>query len=283
MSLHEWVEYVRDYQTYAIGADDPTKKRIVRELSELVPSIPEPYLASGELQAALAAAYAELRDFELAVHHYEKATGSSDAPLRAAEQLGNCEGRLAEKLKSKDPVRAASLFEISYERLKGLVAIGESSERLSLVGATLRRWAGAFPERRQELYIEALSCYSKAAALDPPDLYYPLSNKISIELTLGEVPSVEDIDRIEASASRQTDVWARGASADAAVLRFVGLGIGNATDVAQIVKRIWRAGAGTTERQRSSLIDMLEKLASDALATEAKYRASELVRLLQSN
>ena len=103
----------------------------------------------------LAVAWAELGDKERAIGHYRAALSFEDADLslHALEQLANLEIRHGatlleykdtdEKLEKEQRDKGQSLMKAGHKRLEQLIKLGETTERLSLLGSYWKRWAQA--------------------------------------------------------------------------------------------------------------------------------------------
>ena len=103
----------------------------------------------------LASAWAEFGDKKRAIDHYRAALTFEDADLslHALEQLANLEirhGATLMEFKDKDKQKeqeqrqqGAEYLQVGQERLDRLIQIGVTTERLSLLGSSWKRWAQA--------------------------------------------------------------------------------------------------------------------------------------------
>jgi hypothetical protein len=103
----------------------------------------------------LAVAWAELGDQERAIGHYRAALSFEDADLslHALEQLANLEIRHGatlleykdtdEKIEREQRDKGQALMKAGHKRLEQLIKLGETTERLSLLGSYWKRWAQA--------------------------------------------------------------------------------------------------------------------------------------------
>ena len=101
----------------------------------------------------LAVAWAEMGDKERAINHYRAALTFEDAgvSLHALEQLANLEIRHGAALladrdkqeKKEQRQKGAAFMKAGRVRLEQLINLGETTERLSLLGSYWKRWAQA--------------------------------------------------------------------------------------------------------------------------------------------
>lgn len=178
VSRSELVDHLLDLATRSgcSPTDAGTALELVRELDGLGASSSGTLADHGDVQCAFGDAYARLGEYASAAKAYERALKSSDAPLRAAEQLADVEGRQAEqwwlaaracpRVDVELEGRANDAFDRSYRRLKSLLAVSESAERWALLGANRRRRARCTEEltAREPLLLEAKQAYAGAAA-----------------------------------------------------------------------------------------------------------------------
>ncbi|MGH7302052.1 MAG: CHAT domain-containing protein, partial [Candidatus Rokuibacteriota bacterium] len=106
------LEVVIAAEDIARRARTEDRAALLIELEALARSLPQAWLASPALRAALGAAYGELDQFESAVQHYEmlRTARNADAPISALEQLANLRVRWALRTATDDPgARPAAL------------------------------------------------------------------------------------------------------------------------------------------------------------------------------
>jgi hypothetical protein len=138
--------------------------------------------------------------------------------------------------------------------------------------------------KARERYIrEALVEYERACALKPHDLYYPLSQKVALQmsLTLNDVKS-EDIDMIVKSAEECDDEWSRATIAETHLVRYLAFGEGTPELTADAYERAWSAGAGASQRELESSLGQLKALLELISNREVRKRA-DAVRLALSS
>ncbi|MEJ8860007.1 CHAT domain-containing protein [Variovorax robiniae] len=200
--------------------DDAGKERSKAEVQQLDTSYGDTWQASGEVCAAFGAAYAEDSMSDRAILWYQRACRAEDGggSVKALQQLGNLKARAGEKLGDREAVMdAISLLDHAF-------ALARSSEGASLLGSAWKRLAkldekaGAKPSSRQvrvtlqtarQHYFAAEQIARESKA---DDLFYPLVNRILIDMRLGtSVPKV-DLDKAracyEAKLDRDPDFWA---------------------------------------------------------------------------
>ncbi len=141
VSVSEALAALENFKAHAKTSDDDDP---ASRLGRLVNRIDGQWRDSAALEAALGAAYGELRDYASAVAHYERALLLEDAScdVRAAEQRANLRVRWADQLIGEDQSERdpRDMIETSIKELETLIEIcGETSERTSLVAASHRR------------------------------------------------------------------------------------------------------------------------------------------------
>lgn len=144
------------------------------------------WLEDAVLRNALGEAFAEAFLFEDAVHYYELAVRSrkSGAPIKALEQLANCNIRLSVQEYENNPAKyAASKARIEKQigNLNQLMdTVGETPERLSMLGSGYKRLALITADKSQAACNSALkrmeSAYWRAWESEKPKTAYPLQN-----------------------------------------------------------------------------------------------------------
>jgi hypothetical protein len=150
-----------------------------------------PEFQNAKVREELAVVWAGLGDKARAIGHYRAALDMEDgeASLKALEQLANLEIRHGQTLAGKDKTARAgdAYMQSGLKRLKQLLAIGETGERLSLMGSYWKRRAqvmaarGRKDEVRKAL-VEMENAYWQAAGhvhrLTGEWNYYPLFNAL---------------------------------------------------------------------------------------------------------
>ena len=154
----------------------------------------------GRVLVGLARARAELDQKRAAIDLYTQATllDSGAVQLQDLEQLSNMRSRLAAEPflngsgTDQDRTGAVAQIEASLSALDGMLALGRSSERLSMRASTYKRLASvsAPGEGRQRAIRSMTTDYASAAKLEP-DNAYPLLNALAGVLLLGG-PSADD-------------------------------------------------------------------------------------------
>jgi len=145
------------------------------------------------VREALAVAWAELNDKERAIGHYRAALSLEDAglSLHGLEQLANLEIRegstlLSDKDKDKQQ-QGDSYMQAGWQRLNLLLAMGPTTERLSLLGSYWKRMAQACTalgkaDQIKECSLGMQDAYWRAAELSYTRSgswdYYPLLNAL---------------------------------------------------------------------------------------------------------
>jgi tetratricopeptide (TPR) repeat protein len=161
----------------------------------------EEWLEDARLLDALGEAYGEAFLFEEAVFFYDKAikNGKSTAAIRAIEQRANCNIRVAVQKFDEKPTqyrRSKTKIKEQIKTLEKLIdTIGETSERLSMIGSGYKRLALISSEKDPEVCASALREMEKNynLAYGKKKTAYPLTNvliaKLSTSLRTGRLDS----------------------------------------------------------------------------------------------
>jgi pimeloyl-ACP methyl ester carboxylesterase len=141
------------------------------------------------IRERLGAAWADFDDKGRAIEHYCSALVQEDglSSLKSLEQLANLEVRHGEALMKEEKSRKQGdvLMKSGLKRLKSIVSIGETVERLSLLGSSYKRRAQALHATGKTKEIpkvleEMTEAYTEAVKLslhrDGERDYYPLLN-----------------------------------------------------------------------------------------------------------
>ncbi|MFN2189771.1 MAG: CHAT domain-containing protein [Candidatus Promineifilaceae bacterium] len=284
VSPYELKEHILDFSHRGRGADQARREGLKDELDRLEQWIPEGWGKMGQIENAFGAAYAELGFYPEAIKHYEAALSQSDTPIEAIEQIANMESRAAEKEFNINQRQAIQWFNSSVKRMRDLCNISESSERRSLIGATFNRRAKVMPGRTatqrkaRERYIRlALDEYEKACALKPDNLYYPLSQKVVLQLILRpDNVKREDIDKIVQNAEKCDDEWSRVTVAEIYLVKFLAFGEGTPEKTIDTYLEAWSAGAGPSRREFESSLGQLLALLDLVSDKEVRKRAEAI-------
>jgi pimeloyl-ACP methyl ester carboxylesterase len=183
---------------------DKTRQAATRKrLQLLAQQIPLALRRDARVRSALGYAFAAVRAWEDAIVHFREALAAEEATLdvRAIERLADAETRHGETV-LKSAVREAppddseirkgwALLDSASERLVRLLALGESTERLSLYAANRKRRAEVYLLTGDERFLVELT-----SAADSYELatrhgataerlpYYPATNALFLRATL---------------------------------------------------------------------------------------------------
>ncbi|MEI6827994.1 MAG: CHAT domain-containing protein [Desulfuromonadales bacterium] len=186
-AISEAIVDLENIAAAAKTARGPAVTDYQKSIRTIEQSVPPEWLCSGALQSALGHACGELAQFEDAVGHYRKAMADDKAvaSVRTAEQLWNLQSDWAQELAATEPDKALGLVREAEEKLLELNrAIGETCERISLLGSVAKRRAMIAAESGEK---HAAICsmaehYSKAfnlgAERGKPD-FYSLVNSLT--------------------------------------------------------------------------------------------------------
>lgn len=205
---------------------EPAKLR--DRLAELERNCAADWLKRGDVQERFGLAYGEHGLFQEAGMHYELAAKSEDrensSSLKAIEQWINLEARFG------GTTRNQSKIERAIQRGEHLLALGETSERLSIMGSAYKRLAGlqtASADANAAL-VQAAQFYQRAAKKQDQEQFgdpYPILNWLAIEAVLGNatVPYESWLSKAAVLAKQRfqdrRSVWDLFTVADIAVVR----------------------------------------------------------------
>jgi tetratricopeptide (TPR) repeat protein len=175
----------------AESASGDDLKKLQADLRELAADVKRNWSASAAVQAALGRAYSDLGLFAEAIEHYQAAlkVKKADCPVEVIEQLANLKGRFAVALATGGAESKATLggktpktlVAEAIETLKGLQALGETSERLNLLASAYKRQAWISSGKERETALDHMrQCYEAAHQFASAQAggagHYPLFN-----------------------------------------------------------------------------------------------------------
>jgi CHAT domain-containing protein/pimeloyl-ACP methyl ester carboxylesterase len=242
----------------------------LNKLNKLKEGCAVDWLKQGELLERLGKVYGDHGRFEEAVEHYRRAVTSEDADhpstLRTVEQWINLEARFGKKAGN------SSKIEEAITRGEHLLALGETSERLSIMGSAYKRLAELHtdPNDVRAALKKAAQFYRQAATKqeqEPLAEPYPIVNWLTIEALLGNVKVPYDSWLSKAGILAQQrfrnkrKAWDLFAVADITVLRAYQKGA-LAEERATLVESYRKvfAESAATKRERDSARGQLEFL-----------------------
>jgi CHAT domain-containing protein len=286
-------EYLDELKSIAAdartGQAEPreTLRQDLKRLDEVIP----PHFRDGEVLAAFARAWAEVGDFNEAIKTYRKAIleSKSGAVLGTIEQLANLQDRYASRLRAERQLQASTtavenaaqdlpdpdeLINEAIEWLEWLrKKLGDTTERLSLLGALYKRLALATMGRTRALKLKkAKEYYGKAHenvlketdSLDP----YPTLNWLTLRFCLKDRNKEELLHLIdetkkvvkEREQRQEATFWDRVGLPDTTLLRHLIKGdlARHEQEVTELYRRV--IASGPTERELSSVRNNLDFL-----------------------
>jgi len=283
----------------AATASGTRVEQLRKRLNETVGAIPPKWLESGDVRAALGRAFGEIDCFEEAIEHYKAATTAEKAyyPVRAIEQLCNIQARWAAQARARG---ASRTIKEAKQRLILLNSLGETAERMSLLGSACKR---------QSMIERTL--IGKKKALQDMASYYQKAQNISLERTGASDPYchlnvlvaqvlVHYVDRrnqlpgglqnqlgeIENVANRQNEnepnFWSEVIPADCLLLRHVASGKldKNQTEIVSRYQRAQRRGASS--REFRSVLEHLDFLSNILESTGKKQHYTRQINALKA-
>lgn len=200
--LKEEVELELFNMAYLLESKSLKPEEALKKLRILEEAIKQSNFTGEKITEYKADVYSKLGDYKTALSNYEKLTKIEKAgfSLRALEQFCNVTCKFWIEEFAKEPKKRAEALEgieSAILKINSLLALGETSERYSLLGSAFKRKL-ILLEKDKEAFIEALKnsskAYFKAAEISEFKLAYPINNAIQLgkvyELVSGlELPS----------------------------------------------------------------------------------------------
>jgi CHAT domain-containing protein len=175
VSPREFLDELAGLRAEAVTTDLAGWDVLRRRLETLETALPREW-RTGELLAALAGARADLGAWWEAIVTYREAvdTWGAEVPVQAVQALANLEIRYAGRLRRDNVVAPGEgpkeLLELAQRRLQWLLELGETPERLALVGAAYKRIA-----------LAAANAAERRAALRKAGDYYAQAHQLVLE------------------------------------------------------------------------------------------------------
>ncbi|MFK7857362.1 MAG: CHAT domain-containing protein [Granulosicoccus sp.] len=216
---------------YASGEN---KKRIGKQLRQLIQVVPSSWYESGSVCSAIATAFAELGDLEQAAEYYKKANRSAtaDVSIASVEQLVNMKVRVAASRAGNNDAseenKRQALKELSEaERIiDSLIEINASLERYTIKGSVHKRAIKISNKATQCSHLEKMTfaygrAYDIGIETNQSNTYYPLQNSIAARIAMSwcrgvkETPDSKqikaDLDELQRSIDntdmREANFW----------------------------------------------------------------------------
>ena len=283
-SRREYLEKLGDLKGDAARADEGERAALRAQLEQIDTAIP-PFWRDGAMLRAIGNVWAELGLFDEAIANYRQAAKDekAEAPLNTIEQLANMLSRHADDLRVQQADAAPQtrvLMNEAFERLNWLINLGETVERLSLMGSYYKRKAAAAPPKsaaRLKHLQQAAAFYGRAHRLNKKNLKvvdpYPTLNWLTNCFLVGKPVngSARLVEECKSAArqmeQKEPSFWNRATEADAELLKQ--LLNGELEDNVEAVAAHYRRaiGTGATQREISSVVHhlaFLEEMLSGA-------------------
>jgi tetratricopeptide (TPR) repeat protein len=295
-SRREYLERLEDIASDATRADARGRDALRAQLEKLDQDLPNIW-RDGAVLSVIGSAWAALGYLDRAIESYGKAMEEEKAtvPLSTIQQRANLLVRYADKLRAEQsaggqngPTAGAqepgSLIDEAIEQLKWILGLGESSERLSLLGGCYKRKATAArtPRERRRWLEEAKKYYGKAHHFHQEKLGstnpYPALNWLTYRFLLGESLDADLalFDECKEAARKANELepsfWNRVTEPDAELLRHLASGDVDKylADIITLYNRAF--GTGYTQRELSSVLQQFDFL-SEMLSGLARRNA----------
>jgi tetratricopeptide (TPR) repeat protein len=306
-SRREYLDELRSIAADARTGQAAHREMLRQDLKRLDEGIP-PHFRDGEVLAAFAKAWAEVGEFSEAIKSYRKAIleSKSGAVLSTIEQLANLQDRYASRLRAERQDQTSTtalenaaqdlpdpdeLINEAIEWLEWLrMRLGDTTERLSLLGALYKRLALATNGRERSANLrKAKQYYGKAHenilketnVLDP----YPALNWVALRFCLKDRNKedlfylIDEIKKVvrERIQRQEAVFWDRVGIPDITLLRHLLKGdlARHEQEVAELYRNV--IASGPTERELSSVRNNL-----DFLITMLGVRENNTVKTLQN-
>ncbi|MEA3213732.1 MAG: hypothetical protein QOE70_6789 [Chthoniobacter sp.] len=233
-SRSEFIAEARRIRSEAPRAtDDKRRAKLVERLDELAAILPGAW-RDGATVAAFGMAWDALGAFRRAIGAYQEAIkiNRTEAPLHAIERLANLEDRYATKISlgeaaaGEEESSPQELWKRSIGRYQALIALGETVERLTGLGAVYKRQSDTGTLtilERKKLLRAARDAYGRAhqralkttGQIDP----YPAENWLALRYLLGEKIDPADVQALREAAAglakHGQEIWSLMAEPDA--------------------------------------------------------------------
>jgi pimeloyl-ACP methyl ester carboxylesterase len=282
----------------AATASSARVKQLRKRLDDIMKTIPQKWLGSGDVRAFLGRAFGEIDCFEEAIEHYRAATVAEKAqyPVRALEQLSNLQVRWAARSGTKG---AGRIIKEAKRRLVTLNSLGETAERMSLLGSACKRQSmiehNSAGKRRalQEMgryYQRALDISLERAGVSDP--YYSLNTLVVQVLSHALDRRIQlpadlqgQLEGFESAANRKNEsepnFWSEIVPAECLLVRSLAAGSLDKNQ-AEIVSRYQRAQTrGASSREFRSVLEHLDFLLSILESLSKKQQHARQIKALE--
>jgi tetratricopeptide (TPR) repeat protein len=283
------------------GTDAKERAKTLQRLERIISTAQPSWLKSGATCASIALAYGELGKLAEAVNYYERVliADPASSSVQAIEQLANLLSRSA----AGQDKPALDVMRRSTELLRNLAALGKTGERLSLLGATAKRYAQKASGRARMQALKDMvkayeDGYSVAKKQEAANAWYPLLNAVVGKVAMGWLPGapkgaanvtqqmklLQDLEKQMPASC--TEFWDLAFPTDLKLLKAVASGALSAAD-RKAIEREYRAAAvrAGTPREVASVTGQIEFLRDIARASNrkpAKQLAQSLEELRQA-
>lgn len=289
VSPQEAVDLLRDFAEGRRAGEG--RKDDARQLRAIEQRLPAAWLERGDVLAALARAYGEIREFTKATAFYRSATQSDEdsVSLKSMQEFANQMVRGAWQDFTEKRIKRAAALEAVTEAirlLEGLLAIGETHERRTLLASTYKRRAALVTtdaekrEALQNMLKHAAIASSSAAkrmkssgnvAAQRAAFLYAENLRLVAQYLLRQLgtrmPQEQfrsDLARALAEAANQRaearQIWDRLFEADLRLLQWLDHPKGNGTDaqVRDCFLEALKAANGGSPRERATIHEQFD-------------------------
>ncbi|MBN7817287.1 CHAT domain-containing protein [Algoriphagus pacificus] len=285
-------------------ANDYDHEYTLKSMIQLEKTIDKMGVSNDKILELSASVYSGLNEYSRATQCYQKLMTSSKSnySIKSLEKYCNVRAKLAveEFLENQEnkPVLLKQLDEV-LEDLKVLIRIGNSSERYSLLGSTLKRkmYVLSFSETKKAMTAleEAMNAYETANNINEFRNPYPLTNWLTLQkikllyegktgvsgISLKGRKALEDLLESYENENRiSADFWTLANKATLKLSMYlIGIGKVDLADVQKSYDQVW--GIAGNKGNKVSEIEHLEIL-SAMLSAIKNEKAADLFEGLES-
>jgi len=291
-------------------ANDYDEVYVLKHMTQLEASVEKLGIENDRILELAASIYNGLNEYSRSSNCYKKLmeSGNSDFSIKSIEQYGNVRAKLAVKKFLEEDANGPDtikLLDQVISDLNLLIQLGESTERLSLLGSTYKRKMYVLLQLHSKDFSkslsDAVSQYEKASIISDLRNPYPLANwLILLKLKLlsegktgvGSIPlkARKAVDELQEKYSKDVssvkDFWTM---TNEVTLKLTQLVMGTSdlkiSDIQALYERIWRMagnkGNKVAEIENLAMIDSLLSTIDSKQAITLRESITELIKNLK--
>lgn len=261
----EEVEIELQNLSQQMEANDYDQEQVLKHIIQLEASVEKFGIENDRIVELAASIYNGLNEYSRSCNCFKKlmGRGNSNFSVKSIEQFCNVRSKLAVKNYLEGEVKgpdAIKLLDEVISDLKVLIQLGESVERLSLLGSTYKRKMYVLVQMGSKDYQKALfdsvSHYEKASIISELGNPYPLTNwlvllklKLLIEgkTSIGSIPIKarkavdEQVEKYSKDPSEAKDFWKMTNEVTLKLTQFLmGVPKVEISEIQKLYERIWK-------------------------------------------